>query len=111
MVDEILEVSEVVALLRPMFDIMLTTPELATLTVEIVSINDVTGSALDGDDLVEQNSAAVRWRILHERGWSGGLWVEGGPDALVRNVQSYLQDFIAESEFGWGQLRGPRDLP
>ncbi|KQS09913.1 hypothetical protein ASG04_04805 [Curtobacterium sp. Leaf183] len=111
MVDEILEVSEVIALLRPMFHVMLTTPELATLTVEIVSIDDVTGPALDGDDLVEQNSAVVRWRILHERGWSGGLWVEDGPDALVRNVQSDLQDFIAESEFGWGQLRGPRDLP
>jgi hypothetical protein len=110
-VDEILEVSEVIALLRPMFQVMLTTPELATLTLEIVPIDDVTGSALDGDDLVEQNGAVVRWRIMRERGWSGGLWVEDGLDALVRNVQSDLQDFIAESRFGWGQLRGPHDLP
>jgi hypothetical protein len=52
----------------------------------------------------------VRWQVLGERGWSRGLDVDEDPVTLVRGVQSDLQDFIAESDFGWGQLRGPRDL-
>lgn len=104
-------VSEVIALLLPMFRSMLCSDELSTLRLEIVPIDDWQGAALEDDDLVEQNSAAVRWRIMKERGWSGGLRVDEGPVEVVRAVQSDLQDFIAESRFGWGQLRGPRDLP
>jgi len=38
-VDEILEVSEVIALLRPMFQVMLTTLEFATLKLETLRLN------------------------------------------------------------------------
>lgn len=55
--------------------------------------------------------AHVTWRIMDEEGGSGGLHVDEGTDRLVRFVQSDLQDFVSESRFGWGQLRGPRDLP
>lgn len=108
---DIMQVDEVLALLRPMFREMLHQTEFASLRLELVSTDDPEGTALDDEDLIEQNSAHVRWRILKERGWSGTLWVDEGPVALVRSVQSDLQDFIAESRFGWDELRGPRDLP
>ncbi|WIB36388.1 hypothetical protein DEJ15_04325 [Curtobacterium sp. MCJR17_043] len=41
----------------------------------------------------------------------GGLWLDDGPEMMARLVQSALQEFIAESRFGWGQFRGPHDLP
>ncbi len=104
-------VSEVRALLTPMFRSMLSPGELATLRVQIVPMGVENPVVLEDDDLVESNSAIVRWRIEGERGSSGGLWLEDGPDALVRHVQSDLQDFIAESGFGWGEFRGPLGLP
>lgn len=106
-----MQVSEVTALLLPMFREMLNSDELRTLRLEIVAVDDWQGAALEDDDLIEHNSAIARWRIMKERGWSGGLRVDAGPVDLVRSVQSDLQDFIAESRFGWGELRGPRDLP
>jgi hypothetical protein len=37
--------------------------------------------------------------------------LDEGPDALVHFVRSDLQDFIAESLFGWGQHRRPTSDP
>jgi hypothetical protein len=108
---EVMRVAEVVALLMPMFREMLHDDELASLRLEVVLWDRPNEPPLGPDDLVECNRAAMRWWILGERGWSGGLDVCEGPVAMIRAVQSDLQDFIAESGFGWGELRGPTDLP
>ncbi|MCP1503926.1 hypothetical protein J2Y89_002670 [Curtobacterium herbarum] len=108
---EVMRVSEVVALLMPMFREMLHDDELASLRLEVVPRDHPDEPPLEPDDLVESNCAAMRWWILGERGWSGSFDVREGPVAMVRAVQSDLQDFIAESGFGWGELRGPTDLP
>jgi len=106
-----MNVAEVVALLTPMFHEMLHDDELASLRFGIVPMDDFDGPhRRRGDDPVRANSAVVRWQILGERGWSRGLDGDEDPATLVRGVQSDLQDFISESSFGWGQLRGPRDL-
>jgi hypothetical protein len=49
--------------------------------------------------------------VLGEEGGSGSLPLDDGVDVLVRFVQGDLQDFIAESHFGWGEFRLPRNLP
>ena len=105
-----MNVAEVVALLTPMFHEMLHEDELASLRLDIVPLGATDGSQLRNDEPVETHGAAVRWQVLGERGWSRGLDVDEDPATLVRGVQSDLQDFISESDFGWGQLRGPRDL-
>ncbi|WP_267423049.1 MULTISPECIES: hypothetical protein [unclassified Curtobacterium] len=103
--------AEVVALLTPMFREMLDDVELASLRFGIVPMDDPDGPhRLRDDDPVRSNAAVVRWQILGERGWSRGLDGDEDTATLVRGVQSDLQDFISESDFGWGQLRGPRDL-
>lgn len=106
-----MEVSDVIALLQPMFDEMLLPGERASLRFHLVATGDWDDRALRPSDLVEHHSAMVRWRILGEHGGSGSIPVDDGPTSLVRQVQSDLQDFIAEKRFGWGQLRRPRDLP
>ncbi|WP_185022840.1 hypothetical protein [Curtobacterium sp. PhB115] len=50
-VGQIMQVSEVVALLLPMFRSMLRSDELASLRLEIVSRDDRQGAALEDDDL------------------------------------------------------------
>jgi hypothetical protein len=105
-----MNVAEVVALLTPMFHEMLHEDELASLRFGVVPLGEQDGPHLKDDDPVRFNGASVRWQILGERGWSRGLDSGDDPGALVRGVQSDLQDFISESDFGWGQLRGPRDL-
>jgi hypothetical protein len=105
-----MNVAEVVLLLTPMFHEMLHDDELASLRFGVVPLGEPDEAHLREDDPVRTNEAVVRWQVLGERGWSRGLDVDEDPVTLVRGVQSDLQDFIAESDFGWGQLRGPRDL-
>ncbi len=102
-------VSELRILLEPMFASMLTLRELRTLEFDI-ELFDASGDPLPPEAPVTID-ARVTWRIMDEGGGSGGLPVDEGADRLVRFVQSDLQDFVSESGFGWGQLRGPRDLP
>lgn len=97
--------------LRPMFVEMLSADEFATLSYRLVLVDDgPDGSPIDPSAHVHEFEAWVRWSIRGEEGGSGGLPVDGAA-AAVRAVQSDLQDFISESAFGWGQLRGPHDLP
>ncbi|WIB26893.1 hypothetical protein [Curtobacterium sp. MCSS17_015] len=108
---EVMEVRAVLALLEPVFREMLRADELRSTRFHLAPIDDPCGHALQPDDLVETNSAVVWWRIVGERGASGGLRLDDGPEMTARCVQSDLQDFIAESRFGWGELRGPHGLP
>jgi hypothetical protein len=104
-------VEAVTALLRPMFAEMLRPDELRSLRFRIESGTVWDRTVLDDAATIEPHRAIVGWRILRERGQSSPLRVDEGPIAMVRQVQSELQDFIAESRFGWGELRGPADLP
>jgi hypothetical protein len=61
-------------------------------------------------DRVVDRETVVRWRICTEDGSTGGIWIDHGLPVAVLAVQSDLQDFIAESDFAWGQLRGPMHL-
>jgi hypothetical protein len=100
-------VGEIRALLAPVFAVMLEPAEFASLEWDVVAWG--TESVLPDAVIPEGIAARVEWRILGETGRTGSLRTED-PRTLVRFVQSDLQDFIAESAFGWGQLRGPADL-
>ena len=103
-------VRDVKRLLEPMFESMLNPAELRSLTFRLERVADRgRGSELPADSIIETHDAWVRWQVLGEEGGSGSLRLEDGVDALVRSVQSD-QDFIAESHFGWGELRGPLNL-
>jgi hypothetical protein len=108
---DVMEVRAVLALLEPVFRAMLHPDELQSARFHLTPMDDPWGRPLQPDDLVETNSAVVWWRIVGERGTSGGLWLDDGPEMMTRSVQSDLQDFIAESRFAWGEWRGPHDLP
>lgn len=102
-------VRDVKLLIKPVFESMLSEAELRTLTWRVERIVDYpAGADLPGDALVRSNEAWVRWEVRGESGGTGSLRLEEGPDALVRFVQSEFQDFIAESRFGWGELRAFR---
>jgi hypothetical protein len=108
---EVMYVRDVKRLLGPIFESMLRPPELRSLTFWLERVADgANGQELPSDTAIKTNDAWVRWQILGEEGGSGSLHLDDGEVALVRFVHSELQDFIAESNFGWGELRGPRDL-
>jgi hypothetical protein len=105
-------VREVRRLLEPMFESMLSPGELRSLTFRLERVADgANGTELPADTIIETNDAWVRWQVLGEEGGSGSLPLDDGVDVLVRFVQGDLQDFIAESHFGWGEFRLPRNLP
>jgi hypothetical protein len=109
---ELKYVQDVKRLLEPIFESMLSPTELRSLTFRLERVADgANGKELPADTAVKTNETWIRWQILGEEGGSGSLSLDGGVDELVRFVQGELQDFIAESHFGWGELRGPRDLP
>lgn len=109
---ELTYVRDVKRLLEPIFESMLRPTELRSLTFWLERIADgANARELSAETIIRTNDTWVRWQILGEEGGSGSLRLDDGADALVRCVQSELQDFIAESRFGWGELRDPRDLP
>lgn len=108
-VPEIMEVRDVLALIRPAVVAMLHGREAASLHPFLIETGDTTCTPLLDDDVVLQNSAMARWAILGEDGGSGSLPIEDGEAGLVAGVQSDLQDFIAESSFAWGELRAVPD--
>lgn len=118
---DVMEVSAVLELVEPMFGEMLTDAELRTVVFHLapridswntmIAPRDWWALELQPDDLVETGSAHLRWSICGEKGGSSTLQLDNGPEYMVRALQGDLQDFIAESRFAWGELRGPRDLP
>lgn len=105
-------VRDIKCLLVPVFESMLSDGELETLTLRIVLVSGgPEGEALPDDVAVATNEAWARWQICGEKGGSGSLAVHDGLDSVVGAVQSDLQDFIAESRFGWGELRGQSERP
>lgn len=105
-------VRDVKLLLEPILESMLNPLKLRSMTFRLERVADSGyGRELPADIIIKTNDAWVRWQVLGEEGGSGSLRLEDGVDALVRFVQSDFQDFITESHFGWGELRGPLNLP
>ncbi|UBQ02694.1 hypothetical protein [Curtobacterium sp. TXMA1] len=102
---EIMEVRDVLAVIRPAVLAMLHPHEAATLQLFLIDAGDMELTPLQDDDVVIEGSAMARWRIRREDGGSSSLRIDGGVDQLVVDVQSDLQDFIAGSRRTWGELR------
>jgi len=98
---------DLLTLVRPVFVQLLSDAELKSLGLEVVPIDEPDGAALMSSDPIHREGAAVRWSILGERGWSSELDPRADAAALEGALLGDLQDFIAESDFGWGQLRFP----
>jgi hypothetical protein len=107
-VSTLLSVADLMRLLDPMFDSMLTPRERKTLTVRVEQIAD--GHELFDSDIIESGSTWLRWAVFGEDGGSGSLQLAGGTREVVLSVQRDLQDFLAETTFAWGELREPKDL-
>jgi hypothetical protein len=105
-------VRDMKGLLEPIFQSMLSPGELRSFTFRLEWVADgINVIELPADTIIETNDAWVRWQVLGEEGGSGSLPLDDGVDVLVRFMQGDLQDFIAESHFGWGEFGGPRNLP
>jgi len=98
---------DLLALVQPVFVQLLTDAELTSLGLEVVRLYEPDGAAFLRSDPIDGEGAVVRWLILGEQGWSSELDPRASAGALKRALLGDLQDFIAESGFGWGQLRLP----
>lgn len=97
--------------LSPVFEEMLNERELASLRVSFTRLFiDGAERPLRSGERLEDGDVRVHWEILGEEGSARGLQRGVNLADFVLAVRSDLQDFIAESSFGWGQLRGPRSL-
>ncbi|SMH42898.1 hypothetical protein SAMN06295885_2091 [Rathayibacter oskolensis] len=95
--------------LDPVFEAMLDERELASLRLHVTRLFlDGTERPLRPDEQLEDGDVRVHWEVLSEKGASRALQSGADLSDFALAAQSDLQDFIAESSFGWGQLRGPR---
>jgi hypothetical protein len=91
-------------LVEPVVTELLEADELDVVDIAVVDWN---GRALGADASID--GALLRFRDAD--GSSMAVWFDGGgadesEEAFAARLRSDLQDFIAESTFGWGQLRG-----
>lgn len=89
---------------------ILTEEELAALTMRVLHVPDVaTLQWLEqaperlGSDLLDEQTLLV-YGVHDDR---GGSWMQGSETAAAmrERFRGELQDFVAESAFGWGQWR------
>jgi hypothetical protein len=101
-------VAELIQAVQPALREILTAEELAATTTRVTWAPDrMTGlgrrrTMSDGEPLRPEALLEVRTLGEHQ-----GIWVDGNETAteVYERVRSDLQDFVAESTFGWGQLR------
>lgn len=94
------QMSELWQAVRPALDAILTPTELEHTSMSIVAANNrpVMGQVIpEGDVLLRI--------IVHNEPLGFWLNPQEGPTAFTARLRSDLQDFVAESSFGWGQLR------
>jgi len=101
-------VAELIDAVQPALREILTPAELAKTTTRVTWAPDsMTGlgrrQTMDGDESLRPE-ALLEIRTLGEH---KGVWVSGEETVseVCERVRSDLQDFVAESNFGWGQLR------
>lgn len=101
-------VAELIEAVQPALREILTAEELAATTTTVTWAPDfMTGLGRRQtmrDDEPLRPEALLEVRTLGEH---QGIWVNGDETAaeVYERVRSDLQDFVAESKFGWGQLR------
>lgn len=94
-------VEEILLAARPALEAILTPDELEHTQIKVVTTNGepVPSSTLVSDDLL------LRVVVYDEE---MGFWLYPPEDAngFTARLRSELQDFVAVSGFGWGELRG-----
>ena len=94
-------VEEILLAARPALETILTPNELERTQLDVVTTRDepVTSSTIISEDLL------LRVVVYGEemRFW---LYPPEGANGFTARLRSELQDFVAESGFGWGELRG-----
>ena len=103
-------VGEVLRIVAPALREILTEHELAATTIRAVrQPGDQQMPALETWPTLGNGDRLDDRTLLHIRTFvdSCGSWVQGRETAseMYERVRSELQDFVAESTFGWGQLR------
>lgn len=94
-------VEEILLAARPALEAILTSNELERTHLDVVTTKrePVTASTIISADLL------LRVFVYDEE---MGFWLypPEGINGFAARLRSELQDFVAESGFGWGQLRG-----
>jgi len=94
-------VEEILLAARPALEAILTPKELERTHLDVVTTNDepVESSTIISEDLL------LRVVVYDEemRFW---LYPPEGANGFTARLRSELQDFVAESGFGWGERRG-----
>ena len=75
--------------------------------LKVVRLDEPDGVALGSSDPLEREGVVVRWSIFAEQGCLSELDPRADTAVLERALLGDLQNFLAESGFGWGQLRLP----
>lgn len=94
-------VEEILLAARPALEVILTPDELECTHLDVLTAQGepVTSSTIVSEDLL------LRVVVFGEE---MGFWLypPEGSDGFTARLRSELQDFVAESGFGWGELRG-----
>ena len=101
-------VAELRTAIAPALREILTSEELAATTVRVACWVAPLEGPPDEAWLTDADEVGTDTMIVVTTlGETQGLWVDGSesPSELHERVRSDLQDFVAESRFGWGQLR------
>lgn len=92
---------EILLAARPALEAILTPNELERTHMDVVTTKGepVGSSTIVSEDLL------LRVVVYDEEMWFG-LYPPEGANGFTARLRSELQDFVAESGFGWGELRG-----
>lgn len=103
-------VGEMLRVVERVLPEILTEEELAALTLRVLHMPELAtleereqAPERDGSDLLDEQTLLV-YGIHDDR---GGSWMQGreSASAMRERFRGELQDFVAESAFGWGQWR------
>jgi hypothetical protein len=99
---EVMTVAQLKAAIEPALQQIFTAEELGSTSVRVTDEAAPLASLDDGSPLSDTTHLQV-----FTGGESAIIWVGGAEssDEVYARVRSELQDFVAESTFGWGQRR------
>ncbi|WP_269936535.1 hypothetical protein [Arthrobacter sp. HY1533] len=94
-------VEDILLAARPALEAILTTKELEHTSMDVVTAKGepVTSSRIISADLLLRV-------FVHDEQMGFWLYPPEGASGFTARLRSELQDFVAESGFGWGELRG-----
>lgn len=102
-------VGEMLQTVTPALQEVLSDEELAATSTRVIrptaghTMLTMDWPTLDADDVLDDDTL-LDYRTFDDR---GGSWMQGIETAteMYERFRSELQDFVAESKFGWGQWR------